>query len=748
MDNFGIQIHDGSTYLPPFVVDENTKTMQLYDWQRRAINYFFKHDCQSIFECATGCLTGDTLIDLPRDLKKYPNGIPIKKLVGKKYFYTYTFNIETQCLELKKVKKVWLNKKSADVYEITTMNGKKIKATKNHPFLVDIKEKINGGHGANKKLVGRKYCNVENLKVGDYVTTFNRTRTKYDYGEIIKTNYAPHSRRVLEHRFIIEQLDGKILVGNCVHHKDHNRFNNVSENLEQINNREHNSYHTKKRGFFGKALWEKNGHPKGMKGKKHSEETKQNISINSKLACNGIKYISKRKDNHNKEFELLGYDLYKTEKYIMRGKKQMQQTINSIEYKKKKKNIYRTDYSERIIKIEYCGKEDVYDMNVEDNHNFIANGFIVHNSGKTRVALELIKKVWETDPECKVLIVVPKNIILETGWYSELYNFGVSLRDIGVYYGKIKEYAKVTITNMQNIDRIAVELFDFVIWDEVHNYGTHRLLPYVARKVKYKLGLSATLERMDDAHYDLLEIFNYNKFEYAPAEALEDGVLNPFNFYNISIDVDGLERDRYELLTQQINAILVAGGGFKKIMFSRTSGLKFSLLSKMTARKMLVNNYYKKVDVVKQIVNKHKKDKIILFGEYNKQTSKFYWHLLEEGVKACVVHSNMPMDKREENIIGFKNDKYNVVLASKVLDEGVNIPKIDVAIISAGNSTSRQTIQRMGRVLRRKKHHSNLYQIYCTDTIEEKYAFTRAKLFKDLCHDYKSYHYKEEALAL
>jgi superfamily II DNA or RNA helicase len=182
-------------------------------------------------------------------------------------------------------------------------------------------------------------------------------------------------------------------------------------------------------------------------------------------------------------------------------------------------------------------------------------------------------------------------------------------------------------------------------------------------------------------------------------------------------------------------------------MYSK-SGLKFQLLKRMTARKELVNNYYKKFDVVKQICNKHKKDKIIVFNEFNQQTSRSYWYLLDIGIRACIVHSDIPKHKREQNLMDFKNDKYQVILASKVLDEGYNLPKIDTAIIAAGNSTSRQTIQRMGRVLRRKKHHSNLYQVYCIDTVEANYAFERAKTFKALCSDYKSYNYTGGKIAL
>lgn len=360
---------------------------------------------------------------------------------------------------------------------------------------------------------------------------------------------------------------------------------------------------------------------------------------------------------------------------------------------------------------------------------------VATGSGKTFCAIEILKKVLEKEPNINTLIVVPKNIILESGWYKELYDAGMKLQDIGVYYGNIKEYAKITITNMQNFKNINFELFDFVIFDECHNYGTVNNLKYLKIPMKYKLGLSATMERMDGTHWKMLEYFDYNVFKYTPKEALQDGVLNPFNFINIGIEMDAESYQKYDLLTQELNSILQSGGGFKKLMRSN-SGLKYKMLSKMSERKNLVNNYHRKFEVVKQICNKHENDKIIVFNEYNEQTTKTYWYLLDLGTKACIVHSDIEKSKREKNIMGFKNDKYNVMLASKVLDEGWNLPKLDVAIIAAGNSTARQTIQRMGRVLRKKKKESMLYQIYCKNTIEEEYANTRAEIFIDLSSRY------------
>jgi len=367
---------------------------------------------------------------------------------------------------------------------------------------------------------------------------------------------------------------------------------------------------------------------------------------------------------------------------------------------------------------------------------------VTTGAGKTFCSISIIKRLFEIKPNAKVLIVVPKNVILESTWYKELYEAGIGLRDIGVYYGAIKEYGKVTITNMQNLHKIALDVFDFAIFDEVHNYGTARLLPYLEHPYPYKLGLSATVERSDNAHWELIRIFEYNVFKYSPQQALNEGILNPFDFYNIGVEMDDISTERYDTLTGDINLLLQMGGGFNKIMRS-TTGIKYRMLSKMNERKQLTNNYPRKFDVVKAICEKHKEDKILVFSQYNEQTNNMYWHLLDVGIRARVMHSGIRKEKRDQDLIDFKNDKFNVLLTSKVLDEGYNLPSIDTAIITAGDSTAKQTIQRLGRVLRRKKKKSSLYQVYCLDTIEEEQSINRSRLFKELCSEYDSYKYND-----
>jgi len=360
--------------------------------------------------------------------------------------------------------------------------------------------------------------------------------------------------------------------------------------------------------------------------------------------------------------------------------------------------------------------------------------------GKTQLAIEIINKIWK-EKDVRVLVVVPKNVILETGWYKELYNNGISIKDIGVFYRSIKEIGKITLTNIQNVCNIPLEMFDVIVADECHNFGSDRLLEVLKHDFMYKIGLSATVNRMDGKHIDIIGCFDYNMFKYSPKQALKEGILNAFDFFNIGVDLDEDTTKEYDELTQQINTMIRVGGSYSRIMSSNTP-LKFSLISKMSERTKLVNNYHVKFDVVKAICNIHKEDKIIIFNQYNEQTSNLYWHLLDVGIKTLVVHTGIKKEIRDEALEKFRKDEVNVMLCSRMLDEGYNIPKTDVAVLMANNSTKRQVIQRIGRVLRKKKNKSFIYEIFCRDTIEEQYNKERSLFFEELASNHKNVLYQ------
>ncbi len=60
-------------------------------------------------------------------------------------------------------------------------------------------------------------------------------------------------------------------------------------------------------------------------------------------------------------------------------------------------------------------------------------------------------------------------------------------------------------------------------------------------------------------------------------------------------------------------------------------------------------------------------------------------------------------DERRDVLSGFKSGRYNVVVTSRVLDEGVDVPDAELGIIISGTGSGRELIQRLGRLLRPKQ---------------------------------------------
>lgn len=365
---------------------------------------------------------------------------------------------------------------------------------------------------------------------------------------------------------------------------------------------------------------------------------------------------------------------------------------------------------------------------------------VVTGAGKTFFAITLLKQIQAQAPNTRWLIVVPKNVILETGWYVELKNAGVPLYDIGMFYGEYKEPAKITLTNMQNLDRLPMELFDGIIFDEIHNYGSERLIKYVNREFKHKVGLSATIKRLDKRDMLITKAFEYNIFKYDAKQAMADGILNRFDFCNVRVYMDNDDWQTYDQLETEIKQISVAAGGYEKAIKKGGETAK-ALLGKINKRKQLVNNYKHKAEVIKKIIVKHPDDKIIVFNQYNAQTNRLYWQLLDIGVRAKVFHSGIDKDKRFKILNDFKHGDVKVLLTTKVLDEGYNLKDIDVGVIMAGESSDKQTVQRLGRILRKSMKKSKLYQMYCVNTVEEKHSNKRSKAFKELCDKYEVFRY-------
>ncbi|HYQ83207.1 MAG TPA: helicase-related protein, partial [Rubrobacter sp.] len=89
-----------------------------------------------------------------------------------------------------------------------------------------------------------------------------------------------------------------------------------------------------------------------------------------------------------------------------------------------------------------------------------------------------------------------------------------------------------------------------------------------------------------------------------------------------------------------------------------------------------------------------------------------------------------PARERKETLDRFRDGRYRAVIASDVLNEGVDVPDAGVAVILAGSASRREYVQRLGRILRpREGKRAILYELVTAQTGEEFTARRRKEAF-------------------
>lgn len=262
-----------------------------------------------------------------------------------------------------------------------------------------------------------------------------------------------------------------------------------------------------------------------------------------------------------------------------------------------------------------------------------------------------------------------------------------------------------------------------LIGDECHRYGTDMNQSALEAGFIRRLGLSATFERTDDGHLAWLRpYFGPTCFRMGYRRAIADGVAARFVVALVGVRFDERERVAYDDLSHELSrtrAILIARFGvpdepiglFLRVVsqLARLDGdspagtAARSYLSNMQDRRRLVAETPAKVAALDGLVPALRaSERAIVFTQTIHGAVRAASALRCAGLDAAAIHSGLDRSARLSVLAGFREDRLQVVTAAQVLDEGVDVPAADLAVILASSRSRRQMIQRMGRVLRRK----------------------------------------------
>jgi superfamily II DNA or RNA helicase len=114
--------------------------------------------------------------------------------------------------------------------------------------------------------------------------------------------------------------------------------------------------------------------------------------------------------------------------------------------------------------------------------------------------------------------------------------------------------------------------------------------------------------------------------------------------------------------------------------------------------------------------------------------------LVAQGHSVAAYHSRISDNVRRENLRLFRRGVIDVLVTCRALDEGANMPETVVAVVAAASASTRQRIQRLGRVLRPApgKEYAIVYTLYATQ-IEEKRLLEEANALEGVA----SVHWKK-----
>ncbi len=339
-------------------------------------------------------------------------------------------------------------------------------------------------------------------------------------------------------------------------------------------------------------------------------------------------------------------------------------------------------------------------------------------AGKTVIGLKAIELL-----NVPTLVVAP-TLELVRQWKTELEN-SFELQ-IGTYSGKEHVMGPITVSTYDTAYLRAEELgnrFLFLIFDEVHHLPSPGYASIAEMFIApYRLGLTATYEREDGLHEELNRLVGGKVYEI-DLDNLRGRHLAEYKTVKIVTELTPEERREYEkyhsIFTQFLkknHIILKSRDDFRRLIVMRSgrnAEARAALIARNRARNIALNSR-SKLDALAEILDRHFNERTIIFTEHN----SLVYEISKRFLIPAITHTT-PGEERAEILDRFRRGIYNVIVTSKVLEEGIDVPDASVGVILSGSGSKREYKQRLGRLLRKRAGKlAILYEVVSKQTAE------------------------------
>lgn len=334
--------------------------------------------------------------------------------------------------------------------------------------------------------------------------------------------------------------------------------------------------------------------------------------------------------------------------------------------------------------------------------------------------------VMAIDKKRRSTLVVAPTLDLVRQWYDLLRaTFGVPVGVIGGGEHRVEALSVTTYDSAYlHMEHLGAR-FGLVIFDECHHLPSETYA-LAARQciAPFRLGLTATPERADGKESVLDGLIGPIAYRREIVE-MSGEYLAEYETERIAVDLAPDERAEYESERGVYLAFLRAQGirmadpsGWREFIMRASRGEQGRRAMRAYRRQReLALAAPAKLTYVEHLLHEHRRDRAILFTQDNATAYRISQQLLVP----AITHQTK-VTERSEILQRLNAGVYSAVVTSKVLNEGVDVPSANVAIVVSGSGSVREHVQRLGRVLRKQgDKRAVLYELVTAQTGE---AFT------------------------
>ena len=327
-------------------------------------------------------------------------------------------------------------------------------------------------------------------------------------------------------------------------------------------------------------------------------------------------------------------------------------------------------------------------------------------------------------------LVVAPTLDLVGQWYDGLRAaFG---DPVGVLGGGVHEVEDITVATYDSawmhMERYG-DRFGLLVFDEVHHLPGPSFAQSATQSVApFRLGLTATLERPDGGHQRILELVGPVAYRREITELAGD-FLAEYRTEIVHVHLSEAEaqayhqaRDTFRGFVDSRGIRLGGPGGWQHFLReSARSEEGRRAFKAWRASRELLQGAEAKLRATADLLRRHADRRVLVFTNDNATV-----YALSRRLLVPAITHKTDLKERQALLGAFVSGELPVLATSRVLNEGVDIPAADVAIVLSGTQTVREHVQRLGRILRKQEgKQAILYELVVEDTVEERQSARR-----------------------